>query len=74
MKGVIERTTQDIDNETVALFNEIEPWLREGYSICNAVKKVKNKRCVNTSLSWYKRIRDYAISRGYPADTDCMYR
>ena len=72
MNGVIERTTDDIDSETIELFNEIKPLIDNGYSICRAVKTVKNLTSVNTGLSWYKRIREYTISQGYPADVNCM--
>ena len=72
MNGVIERTSTDVDNETVELFHQIKPLIEDGYSICGAVKMVKNLTSVNTGLSWYKRIREYTISQGYPADVNCM--
>ena len=72
MNGVIERTTRDVDNETVELFHQIKPLIEDGYSICRAVKTVKNLTSVNTGLSWYTRIREYTISQGYPADVNCM--
>ena len=68
---VIERTTQDIENETIALFNECKPYLDKGYGFCSAVRKVKGLRDSQNfaSLSWYKRFREYALAKGYHART-----
>ena len=68
MNGVIERTSTDMDCETVELFNQIKPLIEDGYSICRAVKTVKNLTSVNTNLGWYQRVRQYCIDEGYPAD------
>ena len=73
MIGVIERTSSDVDNETRELFEEIEPLIQQGHSICNAVKTVKNVSSVNTKLGWYRRIKEYAIQQGYPADVNVEY-
>lgn len=68
---IIERTSAEVDQETQALFHEIEPLIQQGYSICNAVKTVKNLSSVNTNLGWYRRIKEYTIKQGYPADVNC---
>ena len=70
MNGVIERTTDDMDSETVQLFNEIKPLIDNGYSICRAVKTVKNLTSVNTKLTWYQKVKQYCIDNGYPADVN----
>ena len=72
MIGVIERSAADVDKETKELFQQIEPLIQQGHSICNAVKTIKNMSSVNTKLGWYRRIKEYTISQGYPADVNCV--
>ena len=64
---VIERTSKEMDAETVELFNQCKPLLDEGYGFHSAIRHVKgmNKSCNFSSLSWYKRFREYAKSQGY---------
>lgn len=64
---VIERTQADIDKETEDLYQQCKPYLDEGYTLHNAVKKVKGiKESSNVNnQAWYKRYRDYALEHGY---------
>ena len=73
MNGVIERTSDDMDSETIELFNEIKPLIEDGYSICRAVKTVKGVTSVNTKLTWYQKVKQYCIDNGYPADVNLKY-
>ena len=67
MNGVIERTTQDIENETRELFEECKPLLDEGYGFYEAIRTVKKLSPSSNigHLAWYKRFRAYAESQGY---------
>jgi hypothetical protein len=67
MINVIERTNQDIDNETRELFLACKPYLDEGkgfYESCRIVRNIPKTSCFG-NRSWYKRFRAYAISQGY---------
>ena len=63
---VIERTTQDMENETRELFQECQPYLDDGMGLVQAVKIVKNIDYASfQNLAWYKRLRAYATEQGY---------
>lgn len=64
---VIERTEEDMQQETVDLFNEIKPLLDEGKGFYEAIRTVKNISTTSSfaNRTWYKRVREYAISQGY---------
>lgn len=64
---VIERTTEDMENETRELFLSCKPYLDKGYGFYAAIRKVKGLSDSSNfgSLTWYKRFRDYAVSQGY---------
>ena len=72
---IIERTDKDIENETKQLFDECKPYLDQGYGFPAAVRLVKGFSETHTfsSLAWYKRFREYAISKGYHARTRKPY-
>jgi len=64
---IIERNSQDIEAETVQLFNDCKPLLDEGVGFYEAIRKVKNIRGSSNfgNSSWYKRFKAYAASQGY---------
>ena len=68
MNGVIERSTQDYENEIKSLFESIKPLLDKGYTYPQALQKVKNCRTINTTNKWYKNVLAYGESKGYTAD------
>ena len=65
---IIERSSKDIENETIALFNECKPYLDKGYSFTRTIRIVKDITSEGsgfTNLAWYKRFKEFAISQGY---------
>ena len=64
---VIERTQEDIDQETKELFQECKPYLDKGYGFYKTLRIVKNIPETSSfgNSSWYKRFREYAIKQGY---------
>ena len=60
---IIERTEEDIENETKELFQAIKPYLDDGVSFTRALINVGKGR--NTRSRWYKDIREYTIQQGY---------
>ena len=67
MSGIIERSTQDIENEDMELFLKCKPLLDEGKGFYEAVRIVKGipKTSAFGNSSWYKRFKKIAISQGY---------
>ena len=64
---VIERTSADVDQETVDLFNKCKPYLDKGYGFYKTLRIVKNipeTSCFGNS-SWYRRFKEYAATQGY---------
>jgi hypothetical protein len=64
---VIERTTSDLEQETIDLYNACKPLLDEGMPIEKAVKQVRGIRQSSNigNNAWYRRFRDYAVEQGY---------
>ena len=64
---VIERTTSDLEKETVELYQQCKPLLDDGVTLEKAVKTVKGIRLSSNigNNAWYKQFRDYAIANGY---------
>lgn len=56
---IVERSSADIQKETEELYEQIKPYLDEGYGVHKSVKIVKNTNSVNTNLGWYKRLVEY---------------
>lgn len=70
MITVIETTTSERKQEIINLFNEIKPYLDNGYSYMNALitigkisPKVRNSAY---NYGWYKEVVKYGESQGYP--------
>lgn len=64
---VIERSSDDVDQETRELFEACKPLLDEGkgfYEACRIVRDIPETSCFG-NRSWYKRFREYAKSQGY---------
>ena len=64
---IIERTSKEVDQEAVELYEACKPLLDKGMTLYQAVRIVKRIRGSSNfgSNAWYKRFRDYAISQGY---------
>ena len=64
---IVERSSQDIDNETKKLFEDCKPLLDEGMGFYSAIRQVKGLRTSSNfgNSSWYKRFKAYAKSQGY---------
>ena len=64
---VIERTTSDLERETVELYQQCKPLLDDGVTLEKAVKQVRGIRQSSNigNNAWYKQFRDYAIKQGY---------
>lgn len=64
---VVERSTSDVDKETVELFEECKPYLDKGWGFYKTLRHVKNipeTSCFG-NLAWYRRFREYAATQGY---------
>lgn len=63
----IEQKTEDIDKETVELFNACKPYLDKGMGFYKSIRIVKNlpETVGFGNRSWYKQFKKYAISQGY---------
>lgn len=64
---IVERSSQDIDNETKQLFDDCKPLLDKGMGFYAAIRQVKGLTPSSNfgNNSWYKRFRAYAESQGY---------
>lgn len=64
---VIERTQEDIDQETKELFLACQPYLDKGLGFYKTLRIVKNIPETSSfgNSSWYRRFREYAKSQGY---------
>jgi hypothetical protein len=64
---IIERSTDDVDQETLELFNACKPYLDKGMGFYQAIRTVKNipETSYFGGTSWYKRFREYAATQGY---------
>ena len=66
MIKVISQNTREREEETLELFNMVEPLLNKGYLLKEAVAEVKDINHYSfQQRSWYKEVRDLAISKGY---------
>lgn len=65
---VIEQNTDDRNQETINLFNEIRPYLDDGYSFTGALKKC-GYTVYNYKSGWFKHLIDYAGTQGYDYNT-----
>jgi hypothetical protein len=67
MIKITERTTQEIEQETIDLYDACRPLLEKGFTLYQAIRTVKRIPGSTNfgSQAWYKRFRDYALSQGY---------
>ena len=67
MITITERTTQEIEQETIDLYDACKPLLEKGFTLYQAIRTVKGipGRTNFGSQAWYKRFSDYALSQGY---------
>ena len=67
MITVISQNTKERKEETRELFEQIRPYLDEGYSYNSAIRQVKKNAHGNYSgLGWYRDVVQYGESQGYP--------
>ena len=64
---IIERTSAEVEQEAVDLYDACKPLLDKGMTLYQAVRVVK--RIIGSSNfgsnAWYRRFRDYALEQGY---------
>ena len=68
MITIVEQTTAERKNETKDLFEQIKPYLDEGFSYKSALVKIgriSRGTNLNTRKGWYKHLIDYGNSMGY---------
>lgn len=66
---VIEQSTSEREEETQRLFNAIEPYLQQGVTYRDAVKKVgrvPEGTNVNVRVGWFRDLVEFGKSKGYP--------
>lgn len=62
---VIEQTTAERKAETRKIFQEIRPYLDQGYSFNKALSEVTDLSVTNYRNGWFKDLIDYAKTQGY---------
>ena len=63
---VISQNTEERQQETIDLFNQCKPYLKQGMKLVDAlqiIKHTKHNRFYNQS--WYRELKEYAESQGY---------
>ena len=69
MIKVIETSTAERKQETIELFNEIKPYLDDGYSYTSALEKVgritSKAKGYYYCQAWFKDLKEYGESQGY---------
>ena len=65
---VISQTTAERRQETIDLFNEIKPYLDDGYSYTSALIKIGRTQKKNRvyQQAWFRELKEYGESQGYP--------
>lgn len=70
MITVIEQTTEERNNETKTLFEQIRPLLDQGYGYNSALIKIgkipRESRSGYYRQGWYRDLKEYGESQGYP--------
>ena len=62
---VIEQTTAERRQETIDIFNKVQPYLDRGYSLRQAVLKVSDRNITNVKNGWYRDLIEYCEKQGY---------
>lgn len=65
MIKVIETSTAERKQETIKLFQQIQPLLDKGYSFNKALTEVTDLSVTNFKNGWFKDLIDYAKTQGY---------
>ena len=63
---VISQNTEERQQETIDLFNQCKPYLKQGMKLVDAlqiIKHTKHNRFYNQR--WYRELKSYAESQGY---------
>jgi hypothetical protein len=62
---VIETSTAERKQETVDIFNKVQPYLDRGYSLRQAVLQCTDRNITNVKNGWYRDLIEYCESQGY---------
>jgi hypothetical protein len=62
---VIQQTTAERNQETQELFQQIRPYLDQGYGYYTAVRKATGRTPNNYKNGWYRALIDYGETQGY---------
>ena len=62
--SLVERSQEDISNETKELFDKCEPYLKEGWGLIYAITEITGSK-PPTSVDWYRRLKQYCREKGY---------
>lgn len=69
MITVISQTTAERNEETRLLFEQVKPYLDDGYSYTAALKKVgritNNAKGYYYNQAWFRELKAYGESQGY---------
>ena len=69
MITVIEQSTNERNEETITLFNQIQPLLDKGYSYMGACIEIgrvpSNTRNSHYKRQWFRDLREYGESMDY---------
>lgn len=69
MITVITQNSQERQQETEQLFEQIKPYLEQGYTYRDAVKaigRIPENTNPNIRVSWFHHLVKYGESKGYP--------
>ena len=69
MITVIEQTTAERNQETMELFNNIRPYLDQGYTYRSALNEVGRIRRMGGGYytqAWFRELIEYGEKQGYP--------
>ena len=62
---VVSQTTSEREEETKELFEQCKELMNEGYTLNQAVRKIKNLNYHSlTKRAWYRDLKEYAETQG----------
>ena len=68
MITVISQTTEERNQETRLLFNQIRPYLDKGYNYTSALKRIGRLGTHHKvyQTAWFRDLKEYGATQGYP--------